>query len=128
VGSSLHVEYADTLAPSPTWQALGVITLTNLPQLCLDLSVPMPPHRFYRAWQGNQPSLPPAVYLGGMATEITLTGAIGDKVRVDYINQIGPTDAWVTLDTITLTNPTQCCYDLTMWQQPPRLYRLVTVP
>jgi len=49
-------------------------------------------------------------------------------VRVDYINQIGPTDAWVTLDTITLTNPTQCCYDLTMWQQPPRLYRLVTVP
>jgi len=128
VGSSLHVEYADALAPSPTWQALGVITLTNLPQLCLDLSVPMPPHRFYRAWQANRPSLPPAVYLGGMATEITLTGAIGDKVRVDYINQIGPTDAWVTLDTITLTNPAQCCYDLTMWQQPPRLYRLVPVP
>jgi len=128
VGSSLHVEYADALAPSPTWQALGVITLTNLPQLCLDLSVPMPPHRFYRAWQGNQPSLPPAVYLGGMATEITLTGDIGDKVRVDYINQIGPTDAWVTLDTITLRNPTQCYYDLTMWQQPPRVYRLVPVP
>ena len=63
-----------------------------------------------------------------MATEIPLTGALGDKVRVDYINQLGPIDAWVTLDTVTLTNTTQLYFDVTMFRQPPRLYRLVPVP
>ena len=39
-----------------------------------------------------------------MATEITVSGAVGAKLRIDYINQIGPTDAWVTLNTVVLTN------------------------
>ncbi len=59
---------------------------------------------------------------------ITLTGAIGSKRRIDYINQFGPTDAWVTLDTVTLTNGAQPDFDLTMWRQPARLYRIVPVP
>ena len=49
-------------------------------------------------------------------------------MRVDCINAIGPTDAWVTLDTVLLTNATQLYYDVTAFRQPARLYRLVPVP
>ncbi len=42
---------------------------------------------------------------------LTLTGAIGDRIRVDAINQVGPVDAWFTLDTVTLTNTTQLYFD-----------------
>ena len=59
---------------------------------------------------------------------ITLTGDIGHSVRVDAIKQYGPTDAWYTLDTVTLTNTSQLYFDTSAWQQPPRLYRLVQVP
>jgi len=47
---------------------------------------------------------------------------------VDYINQFGPTDAWVTLDTVTLSNTPQLYFDVAAPGQPPRLYRLVQVP
>ncbi len=103
------------------------MTLTNAPQLYLDLTDPVRPYRFYRAWQAHAPSVRPAVDVS-MATELTLTGAIGSNVRIDYINQIGPIDAWVTLDTLTLTNTAEPYFDLTMWRRPPRLYRLVQVP
>jgi hypothetical protein len=59
---------------------------------------------------------------------LTLTGNIGDKLRLDYINQFGPTDAWVTLDTVTLTNTSQLYFDVSAPAQPQRLYRLVQVP
>jgi hypothetical protein len=63
-----------------------------------------------------------------MATAISLTGAIGSSVRVDYINAIGPTDVWVTLDTVTLTNTSQLYFDTTVSGQPRRLYRLIQAP
>jgi hypothetical protein len=34
----------------------------------------------------------------------------------------------VTLNTVLLTNTTQLYFDVTAFQQPTRLYRLVTVP
>jgi hypothetical protein len=49
-------------------------------------------------------------------------------VSIDYINAIGPTDAWVTLDTVTLTNTTQLYFDVTAFGQPVRLYRLMALP
>jgi uncharacterized repeat protein (TIGR03803 family) len=127
VGSLLHLSCAETLAGATPWQPLDVVTLTNVPQLYLDLSDPVPSQRFYRAWQTNGPSASPTINVS-MATEITLAGAPGDKLRIDYINQFGPTDAWVTLDTVTLTNTAQLYFDLTMWRQPTRLYRVVPVP
>ena len=63
-----------------------------------------------------------------LATEIPLAEAIGRSVRVDYINAIGPTDAWVTLGTVLLTNTTQLYFDVTVFRQPTRLYRLVASP
>jgi hypothetical protein len=59
---------------------------------------------------------------------ITVTGGIGGSVRVDAINQFGPTDAWFTLDTVTLTNTLQLYFDTSSIGQPARLWRLVPVP
>jgi len=59
---------------------------------------------------------------------ITLTGNMGDSWRLDYINQFGPIDAWVTLNTVTLTNTSQLYFDVSCVGQPQRLYRLVQVP
>ena len=49
-------------------------------------------------------------------------------MQIDYINQFGPTNAWVTLDMVTLTNSPQLYFDVTMFRQPARLYRLVGSP
>ncbi len=126
-GSFLRLDFADSLGGGPTWQMLGALSLTNPPQLYFDLTDPVRPYRFYRAWQTNAPSVNPAVEVY-MATEIPLAGAIGGSVRIDYINQFGPTDAWVPLDTVLLTNSPQLYFDTTAFRQPPRLYRLVPVP
>jgi hypothetical protein len=124
-GSLLHLEYADSLAAAPPWSSFTNVTLSSGPQLCFDLTQPLPSQRFFRAWQTNGPQ--PALDMS-LATEIPLAGAIGSSVRVDYINQFGPTNAWVALDTVTLTNTTQLYFDVTMFRQPPRLYRLVPSP
>jgi hypothetical protein len=124
--SLLHLEYVDGLvATAQPWASLTNVTLTSGPQFCFDLSQPLPAQRFYRTWQtsGPQPALD-----ARMATEIPLAGAIGSSVRVDYINAIGPTDAWVTLGTVLLTNTTQLYFDVTAFQQPTRLYRLEALP
>jgi hypothetical protein len=125
-GTLLHVEYADSLVPAATqWFSLTNATLSSGPELCFDLSQPLPAQRFYRAWQTTGP--PPTLDLS-LATEIPLTGAIGSSVQIDYINRFGPTNAWVTLDTVTLTNSPQLYFDVTMFRQPTRLYRLVASP
>jgi hypothetical protein len=118
-GSFLHLQYADRLvAAAPQWFSLSNVTLGSGPQLCFDLCQPLPAQRFYRTWQTNGPQ--PALDMS-QATEIPLAGPLGSSVRVDYINAIGPTDAWVT-------NTPQLYFDLGMFRQPVRLYRLVPVP
>jgi hypothetical protein len=127
LGSLLHLDYTGTVAPNTAWQTLATLTLTNPPQLWLDLTDPMPPARFYRVGQAGTPSVLPAADLE-LATELTLTGTPGTNLRVDYINRYGPIDAWVTLATVPLTSASQPYVDVTMIRQPPRLYRLVPVP
>jgi hypothetical protein len=107
---------------------LDKVTLTNSTQLYYDPSAPPPPQRFYRAWQSGVPSVSPSLNLPFLVPAITVTGSAGSKVRVDGINQFGPTDAWFTLDTVTLTNTSQLYFDITAPGQPQRLYRLVPVP
>jgi len=126
-GSVLNLDYADFLSPAPSWTPLGSVSLTSTSQYYFDLTVPLPPQRFYRAWQTGAPGVRPSLDLH-MVPAITLTGSIGGSVRVDYINRFGPIDAWVTLDTVSLTNTSQLYFDVSAWQQPPRLYRLVQVP
>jgi len=126
-GSLLNVDYASLLSPAPNWATLGSVSLTSTSQYCFDLTLPLPPQRFYRAWQTGTPGVIPSLDLH-LVPAITLTGNLGDAWRVDYINRFGPTDAWATLDTVTLTNTSQLYFDVSAPGQPPRLYRLVQVP
>jgi hypothetical protein len=126
-GSLLSVDYADSLSPAPNWSMLGSVGLTTTSQYYFDLTLPFPPQRFYRSWQTGTPGMRPSLDLH-LVPVITLTGSIGGSVRVDYINQFGPIDAWFTLDIVTLTNTSQLYFDTSAWRQPPRLYRLVQVP
>jgi hypothetical protein len=127
IGNDLHLEYRDAFGPGNAWLPLSDFAVTSAPQLHLDLPGPLAAQRFYRAWQTNAAAAPPQLDLG-LATEIPLTGALGSSVRIDCINAIGPTDAWVTLATVTLTNSPQSYFDLTAFHQAPRLYRLVLFP
>ena len=126
--SLLNLDHADSLSPAPNWKTMATITLSNTSQFYFDLTTPLPPQTFYRVRQTGTPSVTPSLKLAGMVPAITLTGSIGDSLRLDYINQFGPTDAWVTLDTITLTNTSQLYFDVSVIGQPPRLWRIVPVP
>ena len=125
--SLLNVDYASSLSPAPIWTTLGSVSLTSTSEYYFDLTLPLPPQRFYRAWQTGTPSVRPSLDLH-LVPAITLTGNIGSSVRVDAINQFGPIDAWVTLDTVTLTNTSQLYFDASAPGQPLRLYRLVPFP
>jgi hypothetical protein len=127
-GSLLNVDYASALGPAPNWTTVGSVSLTSTSGYFFDLTLPLPPQRFFRAWQTGTPSVAPSLSPLGMVPAITLTGNIGDSVRVDAINQFGPIDAWFTLDTVTLTNTSQLYFDTSARGQPARLYRLVQVP
>jgi hypothetical protein len=125
-GSTLNLDYVNSLSATPNWLPLDTITLASTAQPYFDLTDPLPPQRYYRAWQTGSPSRVPSLGLSGLVPAITLTGNVGDSVRVDGINRYGPIDAWVTLDTVTLTNTSQLYFDVSAPGQPERLYRLVT--
>jgi hypothetical protein len=123
----LNVDSIDSLSPAPNWSTLDSVSLSSPWQYWFDLTTPLPSQRFYRVWQGGLPSAIPVLDLQ-MIPAITLTGKLGDSVRVDGINQFGPTDAWFTLDTVSLTNSSQLYFDVTSVGQLPRLWRVVPVP
>jgi hypothetical protein len=124
----LNLDYASALAPVPNWSGLDTVALTNAAQWYFDAAAPLPSERYYRAWGTNVLGPPPALDLH-LVPALTLTGTVGSNVRVDYINQFGPIDAWVTnLATVTLTNTSQLYFDTSVIGEPARLYRLVPVP
>ena len=59
---------------------------------------------------------------------VALNGSIGTTYELDYVNAMGPTNAWVSLADIMVTNSPQYYYDLSATNQPTRFYRLVQVP
>jgi hypothetical protein len=123
-GNPTGLDYQDNLGPTANWETMATITLSNAPEFYFDVSEPLPSQRFYRAWQTGTPGVMPSLDLH-LVPAITLTGNIGHSVRLDYINQVGPTDAWVTLATVTLSNTSQLYFDVSAPGQPPRLYRIV---
>jgi hypothetical protein len=126
-GSSLEVDYADLLSPPGNWSVLGTLSMNSASQNYFDLSDPLPGRRLYRATQISGLRVPPVLDLR-MVPALTLTGNLGASLRVDYISRYGPTDAWVTLDTVTMTNTSQLYFDTSAPGQPERLYRLVPIP
>jgi uncharacterized repeat protein (TIGR03803 family) len=123
-GTSLFVESSPTIGPSQTWTLLDSVMLTNTLQWIID-PAPGLPQKFYRA----RATAPPRPYLRpAQVPALTLSGTVGTSIRVDCINQFGPVDAWQTLDTVILGTSTQIYYDISAPGQPPRLYRLSTLP
>jgi hypothetical protein len=123
-GTFLNLEYAEALPPQ-NWLALDSVALINSSQFYFDPSAPLPERRFYRASQIS--GLPPMLDLR-MVPAITLTGTVGTSVRLDYINAIGPTNAWVSLASVVLTNTSQLYFDSSASGQAPRLYRVIPLP
>lgn len=126
-GSFLNLDHRGTPDSSANWQTFDTVSVTSSVQSYFDLTLPLASQRFYRASQTNVLS-PPSIRDVHLVPAITLTGAIGTSVRIDYINQFGPVEAWVTLATVTLTNTTQLYFDTSSIGQPPRLWRLVLSP
>lgn len=58
-----------------------------------------------------------------MVPGVNLFGQIGSSYTVQYINATGPTNAWVSLVTVTLTNSPQFYFDVSAIGQPSRFYR-----
>ena len=97
--------------------------MVSAPPFYFDMTERLPPVLLYRAWQTGA-NVAPLLKLG-FVPALRLSGPLGTSLRVDAINQCGPTDAWVTLATQTLTNAAQYYFDTSAVGQPPRLYRLV---
>jgi hypothetical protein len=125
-GSSVGLDYSDDPGSTADWKTMATMTLSNTSQFYFDVSEPVPPQRFYRVWQTGTSGAPSANL--NFVPAIKLTGNVGDSLRLDYINQTGPTDAWVPLDTVTLTSTSQLYFDVSVLGQPRRLYRIVPVP
>jgi hypothetical protein len=126
-GSFLHLEYTDTLTSDLNWAPLGEVAVTTNTSLVYIDWPSSPTPRYYRAWQTNGVTTPPFLSMEPVSA-ITLRGSAGSFVRVDCINQFGPIDAWVTLATVRLNNPSDFYFDLSARGQPARLYRLVPLP
>lgn len=126
-GSLLHLEYSDAPPAAPSWLPLDTVAPITLPQFWFDTAGVSSPQRFYRTWQGGTPAAAPSLELN-LVPAIPLAGNTGTSIRVDFINVIGPTNAWQTIATVKLTNSMQLFFDVSSIAQPPRLYRLVPVP
>ena len=64
-----------------------------------------------------------------MVPAISLNGLLPNATyHIEYMNAIGPTNAWSILASITLTNSPQFYFDVSAIGQPARFYRLVQVP
>lgn len=126
LNSPLNLDYTPLVDPAINWVPLDSVLLTNPLQRYVDASSVLASRRFYRGWQTNGP---PSILGLNMVPAITLNGAIGSSLRVDYINKYGPVGAWMTnLATVTLTNTSQLYFDVSAIGQPQRLYRLVPGP
>jgi hypothetical protein len=64
----------------------------------------------------------------GIVMPIALSGALGSSWRIDYVNDLGPTNDWATLDIVTLTNTSQVYLDYSALNQPHRFYCVVPLP
>lgn len=106
VGSTVRLESAEDLQPPVSWTALAAATLDASPTPYLDLSAVNVPHRFYRS--------PGATRLGLFSLPgWTLTGAIGDQFRIDFVDAPLTAADWTPLTTLTLTNTHHLFIDLT---------------
>ena len=104
------------------------MSLSNTSQFYFDITTPLPPQRFYRAWQSGTPSVVPSLQLPYFVPAITLTGSIGDSVRLDYINAIGPDRRLGDAGHDDADQHVAALLRMSAPWSPGRLYRIVPVP
>jgi hypothetical protein len=122
-GNSVIVEAASDPVSYADWTPVTAASLSLTQQWLFDTALPLPAQRFYRARQSSGDPGPPVTLEFQSVPALHLTGAVNDLVRIDYINQYGPTDAWLPLATVQLTNTVQDYFDTSSIGQPARLYR-----
>jgi uncharacterized repeat protein (TIGR03803 family) len=123
----LNVQYSDSVFPFANWTPLTSVSITNTSQVFADVSAPLAAPRFYRAWQQVSAGAPPRLDIN-LVTAVILTGTVGSTLKLDYINEVGPIDAWTNLATLTLATSPQLFLDWSAMSKPARLYRLTTIP
>ncbi|HEY5909464.1 MAG TPA: immunoglobulin domain-containing protein [Verrucomicrobiae bacterium] len=128
-GTDLYLEYANSLTPSPNWAGLATVRMGGVfgptSQWYFDGVAASAGQRSYRVWHDNEGSIVPGLQLYPVPA-IMLRGVAGNSVWIDYINQVGPTDAWAQLATVVLANSSQFYFDTSAVGQPTRLYRAAT--
>ena len=76
----------------------------------------------------SQPATLTVTPIRGIIMPIKLAGDIGSSWRIDYVNDLGPTNNWATLATVILTNTSQVYFDTTALGQAHRFYSVVQLP
>jgi hypothetical protein len=76
----------------------------------------------------SQSAMLTVVPIRGIVMPITLSGDIGSFWRIDYIDDLGNTNNWAALASVTLTNTSQTYLDASALSQPHRFYRVVLLP
>jgi hypothetical protein len=64
----------------------------------------------------------------GIIMPINLSGMVGSSWRIDFVNDLAPTNNWITLATVTLTNTSQVYFDASALSQTHRFYAVVPLP
>lgn len=123
-GKLVQIEYASEVEAQPNWGLLAQATMQDDTDWYFDLSAAAEGARYYRVSQ--EANSAPSVALH-FVTAVTLNGAVADRIRLDYINRVGPVDAWVPLATVTLTNPPQLYFDTSAVGASARLYRVMNL-
>jgi uncharacterized repeat protein (TIGR03803 family) len=127
VGDSLSVESTLTLGPESAWSPLFSVLLTNAAQFHSLAGEGQSPHEFYRAKQTDPLGASPGLEAVTVPA-ITLVGAVGASVRLEFVNRYGPVGSWVSLGEFRLVSPTQVYLDVSAVNQPARTYRIVHLP
>lgn len=140
VGSTVRLSVSVTYSPYPfvyqwyfgtntiDWATNGVLVLTNIqPNQSGAYSVTVSNQTGRVTSAPAMISVLPGLGIN-MVPAIIVAGQVGLNYELDYVNVFGPTNAWVPLATITVTNNPQYYFDVSAIGQPSRFYRLVQVP
>ncbi len=123
-GSKFPIEYTDDLGFR--WLPLVDLVQSNGRVFYIDRSPALLQQRFYRV--RNQSDEYSPLFWMDATTAIYLSGRVGDRIRVDFLDAIGTPDAWQTLDTVTLDSTNQWYASDAMLGKIGKLYRIVPVP
>ena len=76
----------------------------------------------------SQPAMLTVAPILGIVMPLELSGTPGSSWRIDYTDDLGLTDNWTVLATVTLTNTFQVYRDASALTRPYRFYRTVPLP